>query len=195
MTRTLLADTRHVLGSTPYPWPFDGRLHGERLALLAVQAVGAPGDGDGDGDLSRLAPLADAVRTAGGLVVTVLAGGAAVGDGAGSAAVASDVSVRCPGRDGFHGTALDLLLRRARRDQLLLAGRHLEIEVHSTLRSANDRGYECLTVADACVAAEPALRAAALSTIQMSGGIFGAVGTTDHLCAALRGEHFEGDDS
>jgi nicotinamidase-related amidase len=61
--------------------------------------------------------------------------------------------------------------------------------VHSTLRSANDTGYECLLVADACSAHDPALVASSISSVEMSGGIFGAIGTTDAVLAALdRGE-------
>jgi nicotinamidase-related amidase len=57
--------------------------------------------------------------------------------------------------------------------------------VHSTLRSANDRGYECLTIADACLAADTETQRGAISSIEMSGGIFGAVGSTDAVIAAL----------
>ena len=46
--------------------------------------------------------------------------------------------------------------------------------VHSTMRDANDRGYECLLVADACAALDPALVEAAFSMVMHSGGIFGA---------------------
>jgi nicotinamidase-related amidase len=53
------------------------------------------------------------------------------------------------------------------------------------MRSANDRGYECLLVADACRPVDPALRAPALSMIEMSGGIFGAVGQSAQVLRAL----------
>ena len=72
-----------------------------------------------------------------------------------------------------------------RRDQLLLVGGWLESNVHSTLRSANDRGYECLLVLDACTPYDAAMVAASRSQVEMSGGIFGAVGETAHVLAAL----------
>jgi nicotinamidase-related amidase len=54
------------------------------------------------------------------------------------------------------------------------------------MRAANDRGYECLLVEDAVCSYDEDLTAAALSSIQMSGGIFGAVGTTDAVIDVLR---------
>ncbi len=53
------------------------------------------------------------------------------------------------------------------------------------MRSANDRGYECLLVVDACAPLDPDLVAPATSMVEMSGGIFGAIGTTDPVLAAL----------
>ena len=89
------------------------------------------------------------------------------------------------GIDGFHGSPLDTLLRGARTDRLLLAGAGLETCVHSTMRSANDRGYECLLVTDACAAYDEQLVAQAISMIEMSGGIFGAVATSAAVLDAL----------
>ena len=57
--------------------------------------------------------------------------------------------------------------------------------MHSTMRSANDRGYECLLVVDACAPLDPDLVPPAISMVEMSGGIFGAVGTTAPVLAAL----------
>jgi nicotinamidase-related amidase len=85
--------------------------------------------------------------------------------------------VTASGWDGFFESGLDQILRHKRRDTLLITGHWLEVGVHSTLRSANDRGYECAVVADACAAWDPALRLSALSSIELSGGIFGAVTT------------------
>jgi len=77
------------------------------------------------------------------------------------------------------------VLRAAGATHLLVAGHGLEGPVHSTLRSANDRGYECLLVIDACSPLDPGLAGAARSMVEMSGGIFGAVGTTADVLAAL----------
>jgi len=97
----------------------------------------------------------------------------------------SDTVVDTAGIDGFFGSSLDALLRGWGCTHLALAGFGLEGPVHSTLRSANDRGYECLVLADACAASGEQTRRGALSTVAMSGGIFGAVGTIEHLGALL----------
>jgi hypothetical protein len=159
----------------PYPWPYDGDLSTDRFALLVVQQdvfEARPSH------LDSLRSLASSVSAVGVLVVALV-------HGDGPVRVHGDVTVRAPGRDAFYATALDDVLRRHGRDHLALAGSRLEVEVHSTLRSANDRGYECLTLIDACQPADPTLVYAASSMIQMSGGIFGAVGTSQALLAAL----------
>jgi biuret amidohydrolase len=97
----------------------------------------------------------------------------------------TDLQLEAAGVDGFFGSRLDHLLRSLRRDRLLVVGGWLESNVHSTLRSANDRGYECLLVLDACTPYDAALVAASRSQVEMSGGIFGAVGETAHVLAAL----------
>ena len=93
--------------------------------------------------------------------------------------------VQAAGIDGFYGSELDSVLQTHKRSHLLVVGRALETTVHSTLRRANDRGYECLTVADATASIENTCRAGALSSIEMSGGIFGAVGMTEPVLRAL----------
>jgi biuret amidohydrolase len=89
------------------------------------------------------------------------------------------------GIDGFFQSPLDRLLRGSARDHIVLGGFGLEGPVHSTLRSANDRGYECLLLADASASLNVTLAHSALSMICMSGGIFGAVGETPELLRAL----------
>jgi hypothetical protein len=97
----------------------------------------------------------------------------------------TDAIVRPIGWDGFHGTPLDALLRAEERDTLILAGWWLEVGVHSTMRSANDRGYECLLATDLVAGLSESTTAAAISSIQMSGGIFGATGQGSDVVAAV----------
>ena len=93
--------------------------------------------------------------------------------------------VDAAGFDGFYGSGLDVTLRNDRRTQLVMVGFAAEVCVDSTLRSANDQGYECLVVADACAPLDPDIGHRALRSVTMSGGIFGAVGTTASLYSAL----------
>ena len=77
------------------------------------------------------------------------------------------------------------MLRSHAIERLILVGYGLETCIHSTMRSANDRGYECLLVVDACVPYDEALVASSISMIEMSGGIFGAVGTSAAVIEAF----------
>jgi hypothetical protein len=172
----------HVDGSDPYPWPYDGRLEGEHVALVlpgwdevwADRAldVGAARDACG--------ALAFATAAMGGLVVAIAHRGAAV-----LPLPVLGRIVAADGIDGFHGGPLDSVLRREGRTHLLVAGIGLEGPVHSTLRSANDRGYECLLVTDAVAPLTTTLVEASAKTVTMSGGIFGAIATTACTLAAL----------
>jgi len=182
--------TRTIAHTTPYAWPWDGAYAPSRTALLVVTVPGVPPPGAG------VEALARALRPAGGVVVHVTTTPPRAARQAVEAAVETwgstaswvDHQVESAGVDGFFGGPLDGLLRSLGRDQLLLTGGWLETGVHSTMRSANDRGYECLLVLDACTAYDPDLVAASRSQIEMSGGIFGAVGSTDDVLAALVSE-------
>jgi biuret amidohydrolase len=185
-----------VAGTTPYPWPYDGGCPGAALALVVAgwdrgwrrRAAGPDGAGPAPGVEARVTDLDAAVRAAGGTVVTLahlgpprVARGAAIPlllDGA--------RPVLAAGLDGFWGSALDAVLRSAGATHLLVAGHGLEGPVHSTLRGANDQGYECLLVLDAASPLRADLVGPSRSMVEMSGGIFGAVGATADVLAALR---------
>lgn len=171
-----------IAATTPYAWPYDGAFDPARAALLVL------GSADTPPPVPEVAAMAGSFRSAGGVVVQVTT--APPHRAAPVVPVPMDLAdhqVEAAGIDGFYGSPLDTLLRSRRRDQLLLTGAWLETGVHSTMRSANDRGYECLLVLDACVAYDAALVAASRSQIEMSGGIFGAVGqSVDVLAAVLR---------
>jgi nicotinamidase-related amidase len=89
-----------------------------------------------------------------------------------------------PGFGAFYGTDLELILRVAGVSALTLAGVTTDICVHSTLREAVDRGFDCTTVGDACAAGEPAVHEAMLSCIAGEGGILGRVADTDAIVSA-----------
>jgi nicotinamidase-related amidase len=181
-----------VAATTPYPWPYDGALEAARCALLVVND-GYPMPGRSSARIEEnIRQLSSTAIAHSVLVVQVTT---ARPDRRGDhhrdeqpavdATASNTLTVHATGVDGFFGSPLDGLLRREHREQLLFAGHYLETSVHSTLRSANDRGYECLTIADACLAADTQTQHGSISSIEMSGGIFGAVGSTDAVVAAL----------
>ena len=183
----------------PSPWPYDGRLDGRRLALVIAgdQPAWARRSSGATAVAAVIGRVADAVRRAGGGVVHVRHGGSswrATGlppvrrDPTWELATRAepdDVVVDAAGVDGFFGGPLDAELRSRGYDTLVLAGYGAESAVSSTLRSANDRGYECLTLTDGTAPFDDALGARSLHSITMSGGIFGAIASSDALLAAF----------
>ncbi|WP_100960930.1 isochorismatase family cysteine hydrolase [Bosea sp. FBZP-16] len=90
-----------------------------------------------------------------------------------------------PGKGAFYQTDLDLMLRNRGIETLLVCGVTTEVCVHTTVREANDRGYRCLVLADACASYFPEFHEVGLRMIAAQGGIFGWVSTTDTVLAAL----------
>ncbi len=179
-----------VESALPYPWPFDVSVAGSALAVVvAGHDRRWPGRCEFDPALdSRLVALVDACVSIGALAVALEHIGPEVGastEARAPIALRNVVVATTFGVDGFFGGGLDATLRAAGRTHLVVCGYGLEGPVHSTLRSANDRGYECLLVADASASLALNLRDAAVSTVTMSGGIFGAVGDTASVLAGL----------
>jgi nicotinamidase-related amidase len=90
-----------------------------------------------------------------------------------------------PGKGAFYATDLELVLKNRAIRQLIICGVTTEVCVSTTLREANDRGFDCLVPEDCVASYYPEFHAAALAMIKAQGGIFGWIGASEPLVAAL----------
>jgi nicotinamidase-related amidase len=90
-----------------------------------------------------------------------------------------------PGKGAFWATDLHGRLTQLGIRQLIVTGVTTEVCVHTTVREANDRGYDCLVPADCVGSYFPEFQTAALKMISAQGGIFGWVSHSEHILAAL----------
>jgi nicotinamidase-related amidase len=91
-------------------------------------------------------------------------------------------------KGAFCQTELDLVLRNKGVHSLVFTGVTTDVCVSTTMREANDLGYECLVLSDCTGATDPGNHEAALKMVTMQGGVFGAVASSADLLAAVAAE-------
>jgi len=96
-----------------------------------------------------------------------------------------EVVIDKPGKGSFCATDLELVLRTRGIRNLVLTGITTDVCVHTTMREANDRGFECVILGDCCGATDRGNHDAALRMVTMQGGVFGAVSDSGTLLAGL----------
>ena len=99
--------------------------------------------------------------------------------------IAGELIIDKPGKGAFYATDLDLLLRTAGITHLVFTGITTDVCVHTTMRDANDRGYECLLLSDCTGATDFGNYEAALKMVTMQNGVFGAVAPSKALLDVL----------
>ena len=90
-----------------------------------------------------------------------------------------------PGKGAFYETDLELILNNRGVERLIVCGVTTEVCVHTTVREANDRGYECLVLSDCVGSYFPEFQRVALDMIKAQGGIFGWVADSKAAITAI----------
>jgi nicotinamidase-related amidase len=101
------------------------------------------------------------------------------------APLSSEPVVDKPGKGAFHATDLEAMLRNRGIAQLVVCGVTTEVCVNTTVREANDRGFDCLVLEDCVASYFDAFQQAGLEMIKAQGGIFGWVARSPTLLDAL----------
>jgi nicotinamidase-related amidase len=102
--------------------------------------------------------------------------------------IKGEVVIDKPGKGAFHATHLDHVLHNQRIHSLIVCGVTTEVCVNTTVREANDRGYECVVLSDCVGSYFPDFHRYALEMVKAQGGIFGWVTDSSHALEAMGSE-------
>jgi nicotinamidase-related amidase len=97
----------------------------------------------------------------------------------------SEIVIDKPGKGAFYATGFSDVLQKYGIENLLVCGVTTEVCVNTTVREANDRGFDCLVLEDCTGSYFPEFHAAGIAMIKAQGGIFGWVAPSDALLTAL----------
>jgi nicotinamidase-related amidase len=96
-----------------------------------------------------------------------------------------EIVIDKPGKGSFCATDFEMILRMRGIENLVLVGITTDVCVHTTMREANDRGFECTILRDCCAATDRGNHEAALKMVTMQQGVFGTVSDSRALLTAL----------
>eukprot|EP00850_Spirogloea_muscicola_P016695 SM000137S00473 [mRNA] locus=s137:366295:369447:+ [translate_table: standard] len=99
--------------------------------------------------------------------------------------IEGEAIIEKPGKGSFYATDLEMLLHLKGIRNIVLAGITTDVCVHTTMRDANDRGFECLLLSDCTGATDHNNHMAALNMVKMQGGVFGSVSSGSEFLRAI----------